>query len=183
MKTYLIYGFAMALAGAVLAVVLYLVGLHSDPAKLVTAQIVGAAGGLVIGAICITLGTKARRAEIPPTQDFGYGRALGAGMMIALFASLFGIATTLLYATVINPGFRDVIVQAQIEKFEAKGMSAAQIEAAEKMVRKMMSPAIQAGSGFFGGMVLGTLISLVTAAVLKRPAVAESFDAPPPLSQ
>ena len=104
-------------------------------------------------------------------------------MMIALFASLFGIATTFLYATVINPGFREVIVQAQTQKFEARGMSAAQIEAAENMVRKMMSPAVQAGSGFFGGIAMGTLISLVTAAVLKRPAIAEPLDAPPALSQ
>ena len=182
MKTYLTYGFAMAIAGAVLAIVLYLLGFHSDPAKLTTAQIIQGVGGLAIGITCITLGTKARRAEIPATEEFGYGRALGAGIMVALFASLLGIVTTFLYAKVINPGFVDVIVQAQTEKFEAKGMSASQIEAAEKMVRMFSGATAQAISAFFGGMFFGTLVSLVTAAVLKRPAAPESFDAPPPLT-
>jgi len=39
MKTYLTYGFAMAIAGALLSLVLYFLGYHSDPAKFATAQI------------------------------------------------------------------------------------------------------------------------------------------------
>src|SRR5436190_20832879 len=97
MKNYLIYGFAMAVAGAVLAVVCYLLGLHSDPAKIGTAQTLGIVGGCAIGITCIVLGTKARRAEVPVTEDFSYGRALGAGVMIPLFAALFGIVTNYLY--------------------------------------------------------------------------------------
>jgi hypothetical protein len=182
MKIYLIYGFAMAVAGAVLGVGLYLLGFHSDPSKLAMAQILGGVFGITIGVVCITLGTKARRAQIPATEEFGYGRALGAGVMIALWASLFGIVTTILYATVINPDFVDVIVQAQLEKFEAKGMTAAQIEGAERMVRKMTSPGIQACFNFAGGLFFGTLISLVTAAFLKRPAAPVHYDAPPVVS-
>jgi hypothetical protein len=181
MKSYLTYGLAMAIAGAVLNIVLYLLGFHSDPAKLLTAQIVGGCGGLAIGITCLTLGIKACRAEVPATEEFGYGRALVAGVMISLFAALINIATTYLYATVINPGFVDVIVQAQAQKFEAQGMSPSQIEAAEKMVRMFSGPAVQAISGFLGGMFFGTLISLVAAAFLKRPAAPESFGAPPPL--
>ncbi len=182
MKTYLTYGVAMAIAGAVLNVVLYLVGLHSDPAKLTIAQIVGGVGGLGICITCLTLGIKARRAEIPATEEFGYGRALGSGVMIALFASLLGIVTTFVYAKFINPDFVDVLVQAQNQKFEAKGMSSTQIESAEKVVRMMSGPAVQAVFSFFGGMVFGTIISLVAAAFLKRPAAPEIPASPPPLA-
>ncbi len=178
MKVYLTYGFAMALAGSLLAIGLYLLGYHSSADKLVTAQIVGVSGGLIIGAVCITLGTQARRAEIPATEAFGYGRALGAGVMIALIAATFSIGSTFLYCAVINPGFVDVIVQAQVEKLEAKGLSSAQIEGAEKMIRKFSGPVVQSISGFFGGLLFGTLISLVTAAFLKRPAD-ESLESPP----
>src|SRR5215217_3994138 len=102
MKTYLTYGLAMAIAGALLILMLYLLGFHSDPAKLETAQALGMIGGLVIGVVCITLGIKARRAELPLTENFTYGRALGTGVMIALFASLFGLVTSFAYAKFIN---------------------------------------------------------------------------------
>lgn len=182
MKTYLVYGLAWAIAGSVLAIVLYLLGFHADPDKLVPAQIIGGLGGLVIAITCISLGTKARRAETPATEEFGYGRALGAGVMVALFGALFGSITSYAYAKFINPDFIDVIVQAQVQKLEEKNMSAEKIEAAEKMIRSMSSPGVQAVFGFFGGVLFGTLISLVTAAILKRPAAPEAFATPPPIS-
>jgi len=178
MKTYFIYGLAMAIAGAALAMVLYLLGFHSDPSKLVAAQIIGVCGGLVIGITCITLGTKARREEIPPTEEFGYGRALGAGVMIALFAALFNIVTAYTYAKYINPEFVDVIVQAQMEKLEQKKIPPAQMESVEKMVRKFSGPEVQAASSCLGGILFGTLISLVTAALLKRPAMPPGLETP-----
>jgi hypothetical protein len=180
MKTYLTYGLAMAVAGAMLAIALYLLGFHSDPARFTAAQILGTVGGIIIGSICITLGTRARRAEVPLSEDFGYGRALGTGVMIALVASLAGIVTSFIYVKFINPGFVDMVLQVQIEKLEAKGMKPAQIEAAEKMMRTMAGPIMQAVSSFFGGMVMGTLISLVTAACLRRPAERLTDDSPVP---
>lgn len=179
MKIYLTYGAAMAFAGAVLNVVLYLLGFHSDPARLTTAQIIGACGGVAIGITCLTLGIKARRAEIPATEEFGYGRALGAGVMITLFGALFNIVVTFIYAKFINPDFVEVIVQSQIQAMEAKGLPSAQIEGAEKMIRMFAGPIVQAISGFFGGLIFGTIISLVAAAFLKRPAAPELFDEPP----
>lgn len=178
MKTYLTYGFAMSIAGALLTLALFFAGFHSDASKLQTAQWISGGGGLAFAIVAIVLGTKARRAEISATENFSYGRALGAGVMITLFACLLGIVTNQLYMQVINPGMNDLIVQAQIEKWEAKGMSSSQIEGAEAMMRKMMHPAIQAGFGFLGGMFFGTLISLVTAAFLKR----EVSDQPPVVS-
>lgn len=173
MKTYLTYGFAMSIAGALLTLALFFLGFHSDPAKFSTAQWIGGLGGLAIGVVAIVLGTKARLAEVPATEAFGYGRALGAGVMITLFAALIGIVTNYVYMQIINPGMADMIVQAQIDKFEAKGMSGAQLEQAEKMTRAMTGPLISSCFGFIGGMVFGTLISLVTAAFLKREASGE----------
>ncbi len=170
MKTYLTYGSAMAGAGFVLTLVLYILGFHSDPSKLSTSQWIQGCVGLAISIVCIVLGTKAHRAAVPAEDDFGYGSALGTGVMITLFAALIGIVTNLLYTQVINPGMTDIAIQAQIAKWEAMNMPAARMEQAESMMRKMMSPPIQAAFAFLGGMVFGTLISLVTAAFLKRPA-------------
>jgi len=179
MKIYLTYGFYMALGGALLVLMLFFLGLHSDPAKLDLAQWVQGIVGLGISIACIVLGTKARRAEVPLTEEFSYGSALGAGVMIVLFAALFGMGTSYLYSTVINPHFAEVIQQSQADKLEAKGVPADKIEQIQKMTATMMKPAVQAVFGFIAGMVFGTIISLITAAFLKRPASDEIVDAPP----
>jgi len=171
MKTYLTYGLFSALGITLVSLILFFLGYHSDAAKLGTAQLIGTIGALAISITLTVLGIKARRAEVPATEPFGYGRALAAGVMITLFAVLFGAVTNYLYNHVINPGFSDIMVQAQIEKWEAKGMTAAQIEGAESMMRKMMHPAAQAVFGILAGMVFGTVISLIAAAFLQRPAV------------
>lgn len=171
MKTYLTYGFAMALGGALFTLVLFFLGFHSDPAKLQTGQWISIPVLILITVVCLVLGLKARLADVPVTEDFGYGRALGNAVMIVLFAAIIGIATNLLYFMVINPGFVDVAVQAQIDKLEAKGMSGTQIEQAEKGIRWMMKPPILACFGFISGMFWGTLIALITAAFFRRPAV------------
>ena len=178
MKTYLTYGAAMAGGVFALVMILYIFGFHSEASKLGTAQMIQMIGGLGIGIACIVLGTKAKRATVPVTEEFGYGSALFAGFMIALFASLIGMVTTLLYAQVINPGMNDLAVQAQIAKWEAAGLSSAQIERAEGMMRKMMTPVIQMCFGFIFGLLFSTIISLITAAFLKREA-ADLVDEPP----
>lgn len=173
MKTYLTYGSAMAGGGFLLVLVLFALGFHSEASKLGTAQTIQTCVGILIGITCIVLGTKAKRATVPAEEDFGYGSALGAGVMITLFAALIGIVTNMLYSQLINPGMTDLIVQAQIAKWEAMNMPAARMEQAEGMMRKMMSPPIQACFGFVFGMIFGTIISLITAAFLKRPAAGE----------
>jgi len=178
MKTYVTYGFMMALGGLLLNLALYFLGFHSEVEKFGTAQWIGGLGGLAIVVVLIVLGTKARRNEVPLSEEFGYGRALGAGVMIVLFGALFGVVVNIVYMKFINPGMADLIVQVQSAKFEAKGMSGAQLEQAEKFTRMMTGPIISSIFNFFGGMIIGTIISLITAAFLKRSASAE----PPPVT-
>ncbi len=168
MKTYLTYGFVAALCNTLLAVVLFFLGFHSDVEKLSTAQWLGWIGSLIISVTCIVLGTKARRAEIPASETFSYGRAFGAGVMIALFAALFGAIGHFLYMSMINPGMTDVIIQSQIAQLEASGMSSSQIESAEAITRKMMHPAVQAAFAFVFGFIFNLVIALITSAFLKR---------------
>ena len=170
MKTYLTYGLAAAVANALLLLTLYFLGLHSDPAKLNTAQWIGVVGVCVIAVVFLVLGIKARRASVPPTEEFGYGRALGTGVMIMLFSALFGIITNALYYSVINPEFTEIAVQAQVTQLESRGLPPDALERAERGVRFMMKPPVLAIAGFVMAMIGGTCWSLVTAAFLKRPA-------------
>lgn len=170
MKTYVTYGVVWALGGALLNLVLFFTGFHSAPEKLQTGQWVALAIGLAIGVACLVLGTKARRNEVPATEAFGYGRALAAGVMVVLFATVFGTILQYVYANMINPDLQEVAIQAQIAKWEAAGMGSSQIEAAEGVMRKMSHPALQALFQIIAGMFFGTLLALITSAFLKRPA-------------
>ena len=181
MKTYLTYGFAMAFGGALVVFAMFFLGMHDSAEKLDTAQWIQTCLGLAIGIACIVLGTKARRAEVPAGEPFGYGSALGAGVMITLFAALIGLFTNYLYGAVINPHFTDVMMQSQADKLTAKGVPSDKIEQIQKMTAVMMKPPVMAVVGFMSGMLFGTIISLITAAFLKRPAVENLTDSPPPL--
>lgn len=105
----------MALGGALVSLAMFLLGLHDSPSKLDTAQWIQMGCGLAVGITCIVLGTKARRAEVPPHENFGYGSALACGVMITLFAALIGLVTNYLYTAVINPNFVEVLLQSQGE--------------------------------------------------------------------
>lgn len=170
MKTYLTYGLAMAIASLLLTLALFFAGYHSDPDKVQSAQLTLTLAGLAISVVGIALGTKARRTEVPATEPFGYGRALGAGVMIALFSAAFGTIVHLTYTQAINPDFNEVLVQGQMAKLEADGLPASQIEAAEAVMRKMMHPALQAVFGLVGGTLYGTIIALITSIFFRRQA-------------
>jgi hypothetical protein len=173
MKTYVTYGFIWALAGALLTFALFFLGFHSAPEKLQTGQNIAMIVGLIICVICIVLGTRARRSDVPLSEPFGYGQALLAGVMITLFATLFGVLANMIYMQVVNPGMKDVIQQAQLAKFEEAGMSGEQIEAAERMAERLMHPAVQAVIYFVMGVIFGSVVALITSIFLRRPAVTE----------
>lgn len=112
---------------------------------------------------------KARRAEIPDGEGFGYGRALWAGMLISIVSSILSAIFNYLYFAFINPGFTDIMLQDQMDKLQAKGMSGDQLEKVEKFTRFMMAPGMQGLFTLLAGLFIGFLIALVVAAFLKRP--------------
>ncbi|HEY5078554.1 MAG TPA: DUF4199 domain-containing protein [Opitutaceae bacterium] len=170
MKTCSLYGLILAITGAIVTLVLFFLGFHSDPAKVGTGQMIGGLTILAASIVITSLGIKARRAEVPGSEPFGYGRALGAGVLISLVAVVLSTVFNIIYTVFINTGFTEVMVQAQMDKLQAKGLSGAQLDQAEKMTRMMMGPVPAAIVGILFGMIIGTIISLILAAFLKRPA-------------
>jgi hypothetical protein len=168
MKNCLLYGFISALAGAFLYLVLYFAGLHSDVAKFPIAKWVGGLGGLAIGIVTTLLGMKARREEIPPTEDFGYGSALWVGTRIAFISSFLSAIFVYCYNAFINPGFADIMKQDQAANLEAKGVSSDQIERIQQMSGWLFNPLPAAIVGLVVGAVFGFILSLIIAAFMKR---------------
>jgi hypothetical protein len=181
MKLALTYGAAMAIAGAILVLVLFFAGLHDSVAKLQTAQTIGLGGGITIGVVCLALVMREKRAQFPAEEDWGYGSALGAGVLTAMFGSLFSLATTYAYFGIINPGVCDLILQAQLAAMEAKGMPSDQIEKIEPMMRPWMSPvALTLTQGLFG-FTFSTLLALVVAIFFRQRAPAAGETSLPPI--
>ncbi len=175
MKTSALYGFIWALAGAFLTLILYFTGFHSDVAKLATAGWIGGIAGLGIAVTCMVVGVKARRAELPAEADFGYGAALWTGVLISIVASLLSSLFSYIYWAFINPGFADIVVQNQVSKLEAGGMTGDKLDKAEAMTRVMASPVPQSIIALIMGVLVGTIIALIIAGFLKKP----SSDTPP----
>jgi hypothetical protein len=183
MKTTLLYGLGMAIAGILLTFALYLTGFHSSVEKFTTGQTIGSIGGTIIMIAGLILAVRARRAETPVDEEFSYGRSLGAGTLTSLWSSLFGVLFNLVYSTVINPGMNELIIETQSAKMAEAGMSADQIEAAEAGIRMMTHPAIQAAVGFIFIFLFSFVISLIVAAFVRRKAVEDfSAEVPPPIA-
>jgi hypothetical protein len=166
----LIYGFLLALTAFLIVLVLFLCGLASDPAKLRAGETIGFVAGLAAAIGFITSGIKTRRQDVPATESFTYGQAFGAGALVQLFASLFGLIGNYVYFAVINPNFGDIIVQAKIDKLEASGLSGDKLDRVENMLRIFSSPLAMTGAGFVNTAILGLIVALIAAAFLKRPA-------------
>lgn len=171
MKTNLTYGFILALGSALLGMALYFLGFNADVSKLETSRWISMVIGIVIAVVCIYLGMKDKRALTPADKSWGYGSAFGTGFMIGLVGAVLASIFNYVYFAYIDPNLSDLIMQLQIDKMTAKGVTSEQIEQAEPMMRKFMSPIAMTISGFIGAVIFNTVISLIVAAFVKnRPA-------------
>lgn len=180
MKTSVTYGFIMALCGAFVGLALFFSGYHADPDKLKLAQNIGLFTGIIISVACILIGMREKRADTPAAKPWGYGSALGTGVMIGLFGALFGAVYNYAYFAYINPNFNEVVLQAQLAALEAKNVSSAQIERAEPLIRKWLNPAIMTVTGAVMVFIWNLVISLIVAAFVKnRPVPIQAEPTPP----
>lgn len=164
MKIPLLHGLYMAFGGAVLTLALFFAGMHDSIERMPTAQWIGTVGGLAIGVTCLALAIREMRATAPTDTPWNYGSALGAGILTGLAATVVGSLFGYLYFGVVNPNLTEIILQMQLEKMEATGLSTAKLAEAEPMIRKMMSPVmltvLQAFSGFLSSVVLALIVAI-----------------------
>ncbi len=113
------------------------------------------------------LGTKAFR-DNNLNGNISYGRAFGYSIVILLVASIISSIYNYLLVTVIDPDIVEKIMALGEEKMLEKGLTDDQIEMAQSMQKKFMSPVFMSIMAFIGTMFFGTIIALITSAIVKK---------------
>ncbi len=172
MSTRFFYALVLTIAATVFQLVLFFTGLQTE--HLATGQYVQWLG-VVIDAAVLWLGIKAVRDE-KPGRTLTYGQRLGAGVVISLYSGLMSGVYTYLHFRFINVNFAEYTIDMVRAKWAAAGLAESQMAQAERMTRMMLAPGVQALLAPVFTVLIGTVLSLIIAALLQdasRPAAAD----------
>jgi hypothetical protein len=166
MGTKFTYALVLTICSAVMRLLLYFTGFETE--KLAVGQHIMWLG-LVFMIVILFLGIRAVREE-SPGQYMSYGKALWTGVIISFFSSLMSAVYNFIHLKFINTQFVDYQMELIKLQWEKAGMSATQMEKAEGFARMMMGPVVQGIVTVIFVVIAGLIISLILAAILKRPA-------------
>ena len=97
-----------------------------------------------------------------------YGQALGAGVIIFLYATIITSIFSYLLNTVIDPDLMQKGLAAQEQVLLDRGLTQEQVDQALKVAGKMMKPAISIPIGLIVNMFFGLILSLIVAAFVRK---------------
>ena len=175
MKTAAIYGGAIAFANAFVTLLLFFFGFHNNPDRMLMGMLLGLVAVVTITAIGLVLGIRAIRAEKGPGK-FSYGQAFIAGLLVAVFCSVFGTAFQVAYIKAVNPRYTESMEQWAQGMMEKGNMPSGEIEERLEEMRAKSGIGYQVRNGLLFGLAFGTVTSLIAAAFLRRNP--DSADAP-----
>jgi len=96
-----------------------------------------------------------------------YGQVVRTGVLVACIVAVIVGVFTLLYCTVINPGYTDFMVADAERALRTSGKSPDQIARELESVRKQFSVGSQVGQALIGQVVVGSIASLILAAFMR----------------
>ena len=123
---------------------------------------------MVIPIICIVFATKEYKATIG-NGWMKFSDVFKQGLLIFVIGGIITAAYTVLYVTVIDPDFMTFIQEKQMNKMLEMGMPEEQVEQQLNMSAKFQTPFWMFTWTLLGTLLIGTLISLIMASVLKKP--------------
>lgn len=163
MKIALKYGFIYAGASILMSLIMYITGLNrTDSTWLITLI------GLAVPVVCILLAVKEYKAELGG-GFMKFSDIFKHGLVICLIGGIIYSAYSILYIQVIDPTFMDYIMEKQVTKMQEMGMDDDAIEKAMKGSASMQSPFWMFTFSLLGSLFAGAIISLIMAAILKKP--------------
>jgi riboflavin transporter FmnP len=97
-----------------------------------------------------------------------YGKAVGAGVLTVVFASIIMAIFNYILFKVIDPNLIEKGMEIARTQMMEKNLNDDQIEMAMKMTRTIMSPGVMAIITILGNAFMGTIFSLIIAAFMKK---------------
>ncbi|MFO7862432.1 MAG: DUF4199 domain-containing protein [Salinivirgaceae bacterium] len=99
---------------------------------------------------------------------FPYGEAFKVGFFTSMFAAILANFFLYIYYSFISPEAINQYLLLQQNVMLASGMQEGQVEQFTNLMQGIISPGMMAFSGLLGNLFLGLIISLISAAFLKR---------------
>ncbi len=101
------------------------------------------------------------------SESLTYGQAVKTGLIVAITVAIIVAIFSLLYCTVINPGYAEFMVHDAQKAIIAKGESQQDISQASVTVRKEFSAGMQVIQALIGQFVTGAIMSLIIGLFIK----------------
>jgi hypothetical protein len=153
------YGLLTGLVGIVISLVLNMSHLEQSPVKWLSVAVL--IGGIILG----------QKAYKQANGLFmSYGEGLGVGVIVSGVSAVLSAVFSYIYVTFIDPEMTARILDKARADMEARGnMTDAQIDQAMHFTSMFVQGPALVGVALVGGIVMGLLVSLITAAILKNP--------------
>jgi hypothetical protein len=136
---------------------------------------------MVASFLLIYFGIRSYRDNVL-TGQISFGRAFACGILIALITTVCYVATWEVLYFNFMPHFMDSYWAAQIAKVQASGLDAAKIAAKVAAIQQSQqsyqNPLVNAAYTFMEPLPVGLIITLISAAVLRRKVGVESAAIP-----
>ena len=97
-----------------------------------------------------------------------YGQGLGLGTLMSLIVGLLSSIFMYIYIKFVDPEMMNRAMEMQRVQMEERGMDDAQIDQAMEMAGKFSSPELMIVFGTLGFVVIGFIIALIVAAIMKN---------------
>lgn len=164
------YGLLASLVLIALSLVLYLLGVVDMTGQDTTSSILSniLTFGIVVTALVLAI-KQHRDQELGGMISFG--RAFYVGFIAMLVISLVQAVYTYVFFAFIEPGLISEMLEITKEQMmDQQGMSASDAESAMGMMSWTFTPSMFALFGLLGTLLVGVIIDLIVAAIMKREA-------------
>lgn len=97
-----------------------------------------------------------------------YGEGMSIGALLSAVAGLLSSAFITFYNVVIDPTIQQRATELAREEMEKRNISDEQIDQSMEMMQKFQSPGILFVAQVFGTIIMGVLLTLIVAAIVRR---------------
>ena len=155
----LVWGLIIGFAGIIYSVILYMLdqNLNQNMSYL----------GILITIIVLILGVRSFRDNVRG-GILPFGPAFQFGFVVILVSTVIGIIYAYLLWTVIDPDILGKMKDMQMEKMLEQGIPEEALDQAMAISGKFMTPLMMSIIGLFTGVLMGTIVALIIAAIFKK---------------